>query len=178
MPVNSRIFAGLAFAMMAVGASVTTPVQAADAASPVIVSVDMRAAMMRSSESKAKLDTLKSSLSAEQKQFEQGRSALVKLEEQYKKDSAVMSADQRRSLEKQIEDKRIDLGFRQKKLQKAQQDGLQEVSTAMLPKFEKALKALVDENKYDMIIHREAAIYASPKFDITDAVVTKMNSMK
>jgi outer membrane protein len=176
--VKSGITAAFALAILIAGPTMSVSVEAADAARPLVVSVDMRAAMMRATESKAKIDALKGSLSAEQKQFEQGRDALMKLDEQYKKDSAVMSADQRRSLEKQIEDKRIDLGFRQKKLQKAQQDGLQEVSTAMLPKFEKALKALVDENKYDIIIHREATIYASPQFDITEAVVTKMNAIK
>lgn len=145
---------------------------------PVIVTVDVRAAIMQSTEAKAKMEKLKGGLSKEEGLFTSSRTALGKLEDQYKKDAAVMSADQKRNLEKQIEDKRIELNFMGKKFQKSTQDASQELFTAMLPKFETALKAVVEENKYDMVLRREIVITSNPEFDITEEVVSRMNSAK
>lgn len=145
---------------------------------PVIVTVDMGAAIMQSGEAKTKMEKLKSGLVKEEGEINASRTSLGKLEDQYKKDAAVMSADQKRNLEKQIEDKRIELGFMGKKFQKSTQDARQELLTAMLPKFEKALKSVVDENKYDMVLRREAAFYTTPEFDITEEVVKRMNTAK
>lgn len=152
---------------------------AADPArTPNIVTVDMGAAIMQSGEAKTKMEKLKTGLTKEETTITAARTALTKLEDQYKKDSAVMSADQKRNLEKQIEDKRIELGFMGKKYQKSTQDARQELLTAMLPKFEKALKSVVDDNKYDMVLRREAAFYTTPEFDITEEVVKRMNAAK
>jgi len=168
-----KIFAGMVLA-----SAVQLSWAAGPGKAPVIVTVDMGAAIMQSTEAKAKMEKLKSGLTKEEGEINSSRTSLGKLEDQYKKDAAVMSADQKRNLEKQIEDKRIELGFLGKKFQKSTQDARQELLTAMLPKFEKALKSLVDENKYDMVLRREAAFYTTPEFDITEEVVTRMNSAK
>lgn len=146
---------------------------------PVVVTVDLQAVIMQSTEAKTKWDKLKTGWSKDENEFNSGRTELGKLQDQYKKDADVMSADQKRNLEKQIEDKRMQLDFVGKKLQKSTNDAKQQLLTEMIPKVETALKALSAENKYDLVLRKEAAaMVVTPEFDITDELVKRLNATK
>ena len=48
----------------------------------------------------------------------------------------------------------------------------------MGPKVEKAMKSIVDEKKYDLILRREAVVWAEDKIDLTDELTKRINAQK
>ncbi|CBL46412.1 outer membrane protein (OmpH-like) [gamma proteobacterium HdN1] len=174
---NSLTAKLLAGALLASAAHVSWA--AGPARAPIVVAVDLQQVIMDSSEAKAKWDKLKTGWSKDENEFNSARTELGKLQDRYQKDSAVMSADQKRNLEKQIDDKRMQLEFVGKKLQKTTGEARQQLVGEMIPKVEAALKALAAENKYDMVLRKEAvAMLVTPEFDITEDLVKRLNSMK
>lgn len=89
-----------------------------------------------------------------------------------------MGQDELRKLEKEITDKKLDLNFKGQKLQQKGKDASQELQAAMGPKVEKAMKAIIDEKKYDLILPRQAVVWSDDKFDITAELTQKINAQK
>ena len=147
-------------------------------ATPTIVFVDMRMGMSQSVEAKDKMESLKSTLARDEADLVTLQKQIKRLEENYSKESLTMSQDQARKVQKEIEDKKIEFNFLGKKLQKKANDAQQELMNELLPKFQKAVKSVMDENGYDVILRREAALLLEPKYDITEKVIKKLNSMK
>lgn len=148
------------------------------AATPKMGFVDMRAAIFTSDEAKIKLEKIKAELAHEEADMMSLRSGIQELEDRLKKDSAVMSADERRKVEKNIQDKMADFNFLGNKLKKSANDSQQELSRQMLPKLERAMKSVQEEQKLDIILNRDAALWISPEYDLTKAIVDKMNTLK
>lgn len=148
------------------------------AAAPKMAFVDMRAAIYGSDEAKIKLEKIKAELAHEEADMMTLRSGIQELEERFKKDSAVMSSDEKRKIEKTIQDKMAEFNFLGNKYKKSVNDSQQELSRQMLPKLERAMKSVQEEKKLDIILNREAALWVSPEYDLTKAIVDKMNALK
>ncbi len=143
-----------------------------------IAVVDINAAVMKSDEARLRAEKLKSSLGQEEADAIALRNQIQKLDEKRQKDAAVMGQDELRKLEKDIADKKIELNFKGQKLQQKGKDASQELQSAMGPKVEKAMKAIIDEKKYDLILPRQAVVWADDKFDITAELTQKINAQK
>ena len=145
---------------------------------PKIAVVDVRAGVMKSDDAKLKMEKLKGEFEQEKADLESLRMDLQKMEEKAKKDGAVMSSDEKRKLEKDMMEKANEFKFKGQQFQKSSQAEAQEVFQALIPKFQKALKAIVDDKGFDMVLHREAALLVKPEYEITDMVTAKMNTLK
>ncbi len=143
-----------------------------------IAVVDVRAGVMQSTAAKLKMEKLKPEFAKEEAEIMALRDELKKLEERIKKDGAVMSAEEKRKLEKEFVEKGNELKFKGQQFQQSSQSEAQEVFKSLLPKFQEALKSIVEANKYDVVLHREAAIFVKPEYEITEQVMKKMDSMK
>lgn len=160
------ILAGLLFSSSTVWAEIRIAV------------VDLNAAVMKSDEARLRAEKLKSGLGQEEADAIALRNQIQKLDEKRQKDAAVMGQDELRRLEKEIADKKIELNFKGQKLQQKGKDASQELQAVMGPKVEKAMKAIVDEKKYDLILQRQAALWVDPKFDITPELTQRINAQK
>ena len=100
---------------------------------------------------------------------------IVALSEQLQKDAEVMSPAEQRRMQKEIEDKQIDLQFLGNKLQKEVNDRRQELLQQMVPKIDVVLKDLIELEGYDMIMERGSLRYVNSKHDITRRVTEKLN---
>jgi len=143
-----------------------------------IAVVDIRAAIFQTDQAKLKLEKLKTSLSRDQADAIALKNELEKLAEKRQKDAAIMGQDELRDLEKQIEDKKIDFNYKAQKLEKSQKEAMQEVFNSMLPKVEQELQDMTTKGKYDLILQREAAVWADPKLDITKDLIDRLNKSK
>ena len=162
--------------LAALAIALCQPVMAAD--QPKIAVVDVRTGVMKSDDAKLKMEKLKGEFEQEKADLEGLRMDLQKLEEKAKKDGAVMSADEKRKLEKEMMEKANEFKFKGQQFQQSSQAEAQEVFQALIPKFQKALQAIVDEQGFDLVLHREAALMVKPEYEITDTVTAKMNSLK
>ena len=152
--------------------------QVALAADVKIAVVDVRSGVMTSEDAKLKMEKLKGEFAQEKANLEALQMEIKKMEEKAQKDGAVMSMEEKRKLEKEAMEKVNELKFKGQQFQQSSQQEAQEVFQSLLPKFQKALKAVIDEQKLDLVIAREAALMVKPDLDITKAVTDKMNTIK
>lgn len=143
-----------------------------------IAVIDTQRAMLESEEAKALMQAAQTELQGEQSALQSLGQEIQKLREQFQKDAEVMSDTDRRSRQKQIEDKQIEAEFLANKLQKAVQDKQQELGQQIIPKLEAVLKELTDQEKYDVILERRAILYSDAKHDITQRVTELLNAKK
>jgi outer membrane protein len=116
-----------------------------------------------------------------EKEFKTRRDKLVTAEqnlkkdmEKFKRDSAVMSEKKRKALEKQIV-------AAQQKFEQEGQQYQQELSAKHNKEMEEfyknireAIVSVAKNDKYDVVLQKDAAPYSSDKLDITDKVMKKI----
>lgn len=117
-----------------------------------------------------------------EKEFKPRRDKLVAMEaslkadmEKFKRDSAVMSATQKKDLEKKI----ISM---QQQFERDGQQYQQELSTAnneamegLYSKVRSAIAKVAKDEKYDLIVQKDAAPFSADTLDVTDKVVKAIN---
>lgn len=113
-----------------------------------------------------------------EKEFKPRRDKLVATEttlkadmEKFKRDSAIMSANQKKDLEKKI------VGAQQQ-FERDGQQYQQELSTAhneamegLYAKVRAAISTVAKNEKYDLIVQKDAAPFSTEALDVTDKVV-------
>jgi len=143
-----------------------------------IAVIDTQRALLESEEAKQLMQAAQNDLKPDQTQLQTLGQQIQTLQDQFKKDAEVMSEGDRRARQKEIEDKQIEFDFLGKKLQKAVNDRRQALAQQMVPKLEGVLKDLTDQEKYDVILERQALLYAAPQHDITKRVTELLNAKK
>ncbi|MDI1353097.1 MAG: OmpH family outer membrane protein [bacterium] len=113
-----------------------------------------------------------------EKEFKPRRDKLVTAEttlksdmEKFKRDSAILSATQKKDLEKKIL-------AAQQQFERDGQQYQQELSTAhneamegLYAKVRAAISKIAKEEKYDLIVQKDAAPFSSETLDVTDKVI-------
>lgn len=117
-----------------------------------------------------------------EKEFKPRRDKLVSVEsslkgdmEKFKRDSAIMSATQKKELEKKIV-------AAQQQFERDGQQYQQELSTAhneametLYSKVRAAISKIAKEEQYDIIVQKDAAPFSSEALDVTDKVMKAIN---
>ncbi len=143
-----------------------------------IAVLDTQRALVESEEAQALLAQAQEELQAEQDQLQALNDEIVALNQKLQTDGEVMSPAEQRKMQKDIEDKQIDLQFLGNKLQKEVNDRRQELLQQMVPKIDVVLKDLIELEGYDMIMERGSLRYVNSKHDITRRVTEKLNEKK
>ncbi|MBA53764.1 MAG: hypothetical protein CMK89_04855 [Pseudomonadales bacterium] len=164
------------FLVVLVGLLMAQSLMAAESSK--VVTVDVLRAVMTTEEGKIKIEKLKGEFEKEKAGLEALNMKGQKLQERIQKDGAVMSADERHKLEKELMEIAQELKFKEQQLKQSGQADQRQVVESMLPKFQKAMKEIIAEQKIDMVLRREAVLDLNPSLDITDQVVEKMNAIK
>jgi len=87
----------------------------------------------------------------------------------------VLADAERRDINTQIENKRLDLEFGLQKLQKAFADRQEELRQIMGPKVQAVLNDLIELERYDVVLERTTVLFANMRHDITAKVTEKLN---
>lgn len=140
-----------------------------------IAVLDTQRALLESEEAQKLLKQAQSDLQGEQDQLQALQDEIVALNQKLQTDGEVMSPAEQRKLQKDIEDKQIDLQFLGNKLQKEVNDRRQELLQQMVPKIDVVLKDLIELEGYDLIMERGSLRYVNAKHDITRKVTEKLN---
>jgi outer membrane protein len=137
--------------------------------------VDLQKIMQTSSQMKSIQEKL-------EKEFKPRRDKLVAVEaslksdmEKFKRDSAIMSATQKKELEKKIVST-------QQQFERDGQQYQQELSTAhneamegLYTKVRAAIGKIAKDEKYDIIVQKDAAPFSTQALDVTDKVIKEIN---
>ena len=129
-----------------------------------IAFVDVDRAVASSEAAKKLLVQLQGEFSTDEDTIKSIQTDAAALLQRLQKDGEVMSEDEKRRLQQEIESLNNDFVYQRQKLQK-------EV------KVRKAIEDLVLENDYDMILPRATALYVGDLYDVTRKVTEKLNEM-
>ena len=143
-----------------------------------IAVVDMQRAVLASDEAKVAVEKFRAEKQSEIDTITTLELELKAIQDKIAKDGEIMSEDERRKLKNSFEEKATTYKFHRQNMQKAEQQELQALAQAMEPKMQKALKAISDEKKFDLVVRPEMVIYNAPGTDITKLLLERLNAAK
>jgi|TARA_B110000211_G_C14019381_1_gene526933 outer membrane protein len=143
-----------------------------------IAVVDMQRAVLASDEAKVAVEKFRAEKQSEIDTITTLELELKAIQDKIAKDGEIMSEDERRKLKNSFEEKATTYKFHRQNMQKAEQQELQALAQAMEPKMQKALKAIIDEKKFDLVVRPEMVIYNAPGTDITKLLLERLNAAK
>jgi outer membrane protein len=145
-----------------------------------VVILDVQAAMLSTELAKKELAKLdKNPEFASMKAKLDGLVAdIKKLQATAEKDAMTWSAEQQAEHRKKVEYLRADYELAGKKLQAEQQAVVQLVMQQLGPKTRTVLDQLIASDNIGLVLNSQAAIHASPAFDITSKLTDLLNKAK
>lgn len=139
--------------------------------------VDVDRAVASSEAAKELLTQLQGEFSTDEDTIKSIQTDAAVLLQRLQKDGEVMSEDEKRRLQQEIESLNNDFVYQRQKLQKEVAARQSELFAGTEVKVRKAIEELVLENDYDMILPRAAALYVGELYDVTRKVTEKLNEM-
>jgi len=139
--------------------------------------VDVDRAVASSEAAKELLTQLQGEFSTDEDTIKSIQTDAAALLQRLQKDGEVMSEDEKRRLQQEIESLNNDFVYQRQKLQKEVAARQSELFAGTEVKVRKAIEELVLENDYDMILPRAAALYVGDLYDVTRKVTEKLNEM-
>lgn len=144
-----------------------------------IAVVNSSEAAMATEEAKATLAQIEEQFAPESDRLKQLQQDLITLRDKLINDSAVTSEEERRQMQKQMEDMQFDLEVGAQKLQRELTERRDELLNALNPKFQKALRDLVELENFDVVYqyNPNVLLYVNPRHNITRKVTEAMNNI-
>lgn len=170
MQVKQPVLAALAAIMLAFGAS------SAFAETKIAV-VDVQRAILNSEEAQQKMQQIQEEFSGDEQEIKDLQADAAALNERLQKDGDVMSDSEKRKLQRQIQSKNEDFQYLRNRLQKRIESRQQELFAGTDEKVQRAIEEIVMEEDYDLIMPRQAVLYAGDIYDITSRVTEQLNKM-
>ncbi len=131
--------------------------------------------MEESQQGQAVRKALESEFSSRDKQLGLSRDAILKMEEKLKNDDSIMSEANRIQLERDILSKKRDHNRLRDEYREDINIRRNEEIGALQKKVYEVIKKFSIEKGYDLVL-TQAVLYASPRVDITDQVLQRLNS--
>jgi len=132
-------------------------------------------AIQLSEEAKVYSENIQAELQPEQEQLRAVQAEIQAMQQRLADEGDVLADAERRDINTQIENKRLDLEFGLQKLQKAFADRQEELRQIMGPKVQAVLNDLIELERYDVVLERTTVLFANMRHDITAKVTEKLN---
>ncbi len=139
--------------------------------------IDMRAALFSSDAAQAFTDKMVSQYKQQDLEVRAVGEEGQKMELRLKNDAAIMSDSERAKLASDLEAKIQEYKYLKGKLDKALAEKRQEFLTDSKPKLDQAINEIVEQEKLDLLLPREAALYSNQAMDYTAKVIEKLNKL-
>lgn len=157
---------------------VLTAVAASAVAELKIAVVNAQKAVFDTEEAKESIQEIDTRLTPERERLEALLDEILAHREQLVKDSEIMSLDEQTEIQKNIENKQLDLDFGRQRLNKQISDEREKLLQDISPKFNAVVQDLIDIEGYDLVLNfnPQVTMYVNPKHDITRKVTELMNN--
>ncbi len=142
-----------------------------------IAVLDVQRAVLQSEEAQAFVQQVQEQLGPDETKVRKLQADAQKLQERMQKDGAIMSEAERRELAEQLEEMAVNYKYLLGKLQSAQKEKQQQLLTQMNPKLEQAVREVLSEERYDLVLQRQALVFASDSIDITAKVTARLDKL-
>ncbi len=140
--------------------------------------VDLRQALFTSNAAKAFSKQMQTKFKDQEQQVKQAHDAAQKIKDRLDKDGAMMNDTERSKLADSFQEKAKQFKYLQDQLNSAVNKRKKAFLDKAKPVVDAALQELVKEKHLDVILPREAIIYAKPDMDLTSELIDKLNHKK
>ena len=167
---KSRLFQFLVLALFALGA-------ASAYGQLKIAVVNATQAVFESEEAQVEIKKIEEELVPEQDRLRELQDEMNGLRDRATKDAEIMSDEEKAELQRQIDDKQLDLQYGLDRLSRRANDERNRLFQELAPKFNAVLNDLIEIEGYDMVINwnPQVHLYVNPKHDITRKVTEQLN---
>jgi outer membrane protein len=138
--------------------------------------IDMRTIVSTAPQAKAALEKLKKEFKTREDQMLATEKSLKEKSEKLQRNASVMSEAEKTKLEKEVVAGQRDLQRIQTEIRDDATVRQQEEMKKIITKVNTAVQDIAKKEKYDLIIHSEAAPFAAKQLDITDKVLKAMGT--
>ncbi len=143
---------------------------------PKIAVLDMGAALFNSDLAKKVEEEMKTETAEDEQKIRALAEEATALQEKMQKDAAVMSEDEQRKANEKLQEIGVQYKFLVEKVQGLYEQRRQQFQETYSPNLIEAIKAIVEDEEYDLIYRAEGVLYFKPAYDITAQVTEKLNS--
>jgi len=137
--------------------------------------LDVQRAILESDEAKQFIAQLQKEIAPDAEKVKKIETDAKKMQARLAKDGAIMSESEKKKLTESIEEKVVNYKYLVGKLQNTQKQKQQELLALMNPKVEAAVKTMLAEGTYDLVLQRQALIFSNPELDITPKLTEMLN---
>lgn len=158
-------------------ALVTLPLVAA--AQGKIAVVDLEAAILQTDFAQQRLSQFEEGedFASDKTEFEGLRKELDELVQNFQRDQAAMSEDQKVAARQKLASKQSDIEYVAKKLQAMQQQNAQRVFQELAPKAREVLRDIIATDGIGLLLQQQTVIHADLGYSITAKVTDKLNQL-
>lgn len=144
-----------------------------------IAVVDLEAAILQTDFAQQRLSTFEESedFAADKSEFEGLRKELDELVQNFQRDQAAMSEDQKVAARQKLASKQSDIEYVAKKLQAMQQQNAQRVFQELAPKAREVLRDIIATDGIGLLLQQQTVIHADLGYSITAKVTDKLNQL-
>lgn len=121
-------------------------------------------------------ESMQKEFKARAEALEKDARALAADLEKFKKDAEIMSSTERAKREKDLNTRRIDISYAERKLKEDVAVRERELTQDLMQEFQSVIEKVATENKYDLVL--QDPVYAAKSTDITDTVLARLKSAK
>lgn len=143
---------------------------------PKIGVIDMRTVIASAPQAKDAMEKLKKEFKAREDKIQTAEKSLKDKAEKLQRNAAVMSEADKTKLEKEVVSSQRDLQRMQNEFREDAATRQQEEMKKIIDKVNVAIEDVAKKDKYDLVIHKDAAPYSAKTVDITDKVVKAISS--
>jgi len=143
-----------------------------------IAVLDWRAALLGTDQARDAFRAIREALSQDQQEIQTLADEAKQLQAQLKKDAETLSADEKRQLSKDIQEKAEEYQFLGQRLQKEQRQRQETYIRSVRPQLDDAVRQVIEAHKIDLLLDRQAVTFVHSRLDITPDVITQLNTMQ
>ncbi|TAK91993.1 MAG: OmpH family outer membrane protein [Burkholderiaceae bacterium] len=140
--------------------------------------IEAQRILSESAPAKAASEKLQQEFSKRKKDLDAIEAGLKSASEKYEKDAPVMADTERQRRQRELAEMDRDLQRKQREFNEDLNHRQNEERVAVLTRARRVIAEIAEKEKYDVILVDEAVAHASKRVDITDKVISALNSSK
>lgn len=143
-----------------------------------IAVLDWRAALLGTDQARAEFQSIREALSQDEQEIRSLAEEAKQLQDKLKVEADSLSADEKRQLSKDIQEKAEEYQFLGQRLQKEQRQRQEAYIRGVRPQLDDAVRQVIESKKIDLLLDRQAVTFVHKRLDITQDVIIQLNKMQ
>lgn len=164
--------------LLVISSGVARAEQASDFVPTKIAVLDWRAALLGTDQAREEFKSIREALSQDEQEIRSLAEEAKQLQEKLKAQSETLSADEKRQLSKDIQEKAEEYQFLGQRLQKEQRQRQEAYIRGVRPQLDDAVRQVIEAKKIDLLLDRQAVTFVHKRLDITQDVIIQLNKMQ